>query len=119
MTRLSNSVQLIGNLGADPEVKVFDNGNTLCKLSLAVNEYFRDKEGNSQKRTNWMKVAAWGKTAEQMVNILTKGNRVAINGKLINRQYDGQDGKRRFVTEVHANQFLNLTPAVKNDNLPF
>lgn len=119
MTRLSNSVQLIGNLGNDPEVKVFDNGNTLCKLSLAVNEYFKDKEGKSQKRTNWMKVAAWGKTAEHMVNILTKGNRVAINGKLINRQYDGKDGKKRYVTEVYATQFLNLTPAAKVDKLPF
>ncbi|TVR82870.1 MAG: single-stranded DNA-binding protein [Saprospirales bacterium] len=119
MTRVSNSVQLIGNLGADPEVKVFDNGNTLCRLSIAVNEYFRDKEGNNQKKTNWMKVAAWGKTAERMVSFLSKGNRVAINGKLVNRQYDGQNGQKRYVTEVHAYNFMNLSPAPDRDNLPF
>ena len=119
MTNLSNSVQLIGNLGSDPEVKVFDNGNTLCKLSLAVNEYFKDQKGENQKRTNWMKVAAWGKTAEQMVSILNKGNRIAINGKLVNRSYDDKDGRKRFVTEVYATQFINLTPAAQKDDLPF
>ncbi|TVR89881.1 MAG: single-stranded DNA-binding protein [Saprospirales bacterium] len=119
MTRVSNSVQLIGNLGADPEVKVFDNGNTLCRLSVAVNEYFKDREGNNQKRTNWMRVAAWGKTAEQMVSILSRGSRVAINGKLINRQYDGKDGQRRYVTEVQAYNFLNLTRASDKEKLPF
>ncbi len=119
MTNLSNSVQLIGNLGADPEVKVFDNGSTLCRLSLAVNEYFKDSNGISQKRTNWMKVAAWGKTAEQMVNILNKGNRVAINGKLVNRSYEDKEGRKQYATEVYANQFINLTPATQKDNLPF
>ncbi|TVR76212.1 MAG: single-stranded DNA-binding protein, partial [Chitinophagaceae bacterium] len=62
---------------------------------------------------------AWGKTDKHMVSILNKGNRAAINGKLVNRSYQDKEGRKHYATEVYANQFINLTPAVQKDNLPF
>lgn len=113
MTHLSNHVQLIGHLGADPEFITFDNGNHLCKIDVAINEYYKDKSGEKQTNTYWHRVVSWGKTAELMSQILKKGSKVAVTGKIVKRDYEDKNGQTRYVTEVQANQFLNLTPKAK------
>ncbi|TVR85495.1 MAG: single-stranded DNA-binding protein [Saprospirales bacterium] len=109
MTHLSNQVQLIGHLGADPSLITFDNGNNLCKADVAINEYYKDKEGETQTKTHWHRVVAWGKTAELMSKLLKKGSRVAFSGKIVKRSYEDKEGQTRYVTEVQVQQFLNLT----------
>ncbi|TVQ49868.1 MAG: single-stranded DNA-binding protein [Saprospirales bacterium] len=110
MTHLSNHVQLIGHLGQDPEFITFDNGNNLCKINVAVNEYYKDKAGNKQTNTSWHRVVAWGKTAELMNQLLRKGSKVALTGKMVRRDYEDKSGNTRYVVEVQADQFLNLSP---------
>lgn len=114
MTHLSNHVQLIGHLGADPNFITFENGNHLCKVNIAINEYYKDKNGEKQTKTYWHRVVSWGKTAELMSEILSKGSKVAITGKIVKRNFEDKEGNTRYVTEVQAEQFLNLSPSPKS-----
>ena len=100
MSTLRNKVQLIGNLGANPEVVNLESGKKLAKFSIATNESYKNAKGEKVEDTQWHNVIAWGKTAEIVENYLTKGNEVAIEGKLVNRNYDDKDGNKRYVTEV-------------------
>lgn len=108
MKTLNNQVHLIGNLGKDPELKQFGDGNAVCRFSLATNEYFKDKKGERQNRTDWHTVVAWGKLAEVMAKYLSKGQQVAVNGKLKSRKYDDSQGNTKYVTEVIVDDFLML-----------
>ena len=108
MSTLRNKVQLIGNLGANPEVVNLESGKKLAKFSIATNESYKNAKGEKVEDTQWHNVIAWGKTAEIVENYLTKGNEVAIEGKLVNRNYDDKDGNKRYVTEVVASELLML-----------
>jgi single-strand DNA-binding protein len=108
MNTLRNKVQLIGNLGGDPEVVNLESGKKLAKFSIATNESYKNAQGEKVEDTQWHNVIAWGKTAEVVENYLTKGNEVAIEGKLVNRNYEDKDGNKRFVTEVVASELLML-----------
>ena len=108
MRLIENKVLLIGNLGKDPEMKTLDNGNCLIRFRLATNEFYRTGEGK-QKKTLWHSVVAWGKLAERMETLLSKGRKVAIEGKLNHYTYDDDSGDTRYVTEVVANDFLLLS----------
>lgn len=110
MNTLSNQVQLIGNLGQDPEMKTFDNGNKMCRFSLATNEYYRDSDGEKQQRTDWHTVVAWGAISENVAKVLKKGDKAAVSGKLKSRSYEDQEGNTRYVTEIVAEDFLKLNP---------
>ena len=105
MNILRNHVQLIGRVGADTEMKTFDSGKSMVTLSLATNDYYKDKDGNKQERTEWHRIVAWGKTAELMDQLLKKGDEVAVEGKLTHRSYE-KDGETRYATEVIVNEFL-------------
>ena len=94
MNTIKNTVQLIGNLGKDVDLVKFENGNQLAKMSLATNDYYRNKEGEKVEETQWHNLVAWGKKAEVMARILKKGNEVAIQGKLTHRTYEDKDGKK-------------------------
>ncbi|MEZ5003461.1 MAG: single-stranded DNA-binding protein [Chitinophagales bacterium] len=111
---LRNQVQLIGNLGMNPEVKQMENGNKLAKMSLATNEYYTDSKGEKITKTQWHNVVAWGKTAEIAEKFLEKGKEVAIKGKLTYRSYDDKDGNKKFVTEIVTDEILFLDKAGKN-----
>ena len=111
---LRNQVQLIGNLGMNPEVKQMENGTKLAKMSLATNEYYTDSKGEKIEKTQWHNVVAWGKTAELAEKYLQKGKEVAIKGKLTYRSYDDKDGNKRFITEVVTDEILFLDKAAKN-----
>ena len=107
MNALRNKVQLIGNLGMDPEIKVI-NENKLAKVSIATNESYKNAKGELIKETQWHNLIAWGKTADIMDKYLKKGSEVAIEGKLINRNYTDKEGVKRYVTEIQVNEVLML-----------
>ena len=108
MNALRNKVQLIGNLGNNPEVKSFDGGKKLAKMSIATNESYKNAKGEMVKETQWHNLIAWGKTAEIIEKHLKKGSEVAIEGKLINRNYTDKDGVKRYFTEIEVNELLML-----------
>jgi single-strand DNA-binding protein len=102
--RTTNRVQLTGNLGSNPEIKVFDNGNKLARFSIATKEEYRTKSGEKAEDTQWHFIAAWGKMAEQIEAELKKGSFVSIEGRLTTRNYVGKDGQKKYVTEVVASE---------------
>ena len=108
MNNLKNKVQLIGNLGMNPEIKNLDSGKKLAKFSIATNESYKNAQGEKVEDTQWHNLVAWGKTAEIIEKYLKKGNEVAIEGKLVNRNYDDKDGNKRYVTEIVINEILML-----------
>ena len=105
-----NKVILIGNLGKDPEVKYTPSGTPVAKIALATNERFKDKSGEWQDRTEWHNVVLWQRLAEIAGEYLKKGGKVYIEGRLQTRQWEGQDGQKRYTTEVIAQTMLLLDP---------
>lgn len=105
---MRNKVTLIGNIGNAPEVKELNGGNKLAKFSLATNETYRNKAGEKVTDTQWHNLTAWGKTAEIVGKYLKKGSEVAIEGKLLNRNYTDKDGVKRYVTEIQVNELVML-----------
>ena len=108
MKTLRNKVQLIGNLGVNPEVKTLDGGKKLAKMSIATNESYKNVKGELVKETQWHNLIAWGKTADIIEKYLKKGSEAAIEGKLINRNYTDKEGLKRYVTEIQVNELLML-----------
>jgi single-strand DNA-binding protein len=103
-----NKVILIGNLGTDPELKSVPSGRPCCHLRLATTAVFKDAAGLRQEKTEWHRVTAWGPVAEQCVRFLKKGRSVYVEGRLENRSWDGEDGKKRWATDVVANRVVFL-----------
>lgn len=103
-----NKVILIGRLGTDPDVKTIGSGNTVARLNIATSETWV-KEGQRQERTEWHRVTVWGKLAEICGKHLAKGRQVYVEGKLQTRQWEDQQGQKRYSTEIVANtvQFLS------------
>lgn len=106
MSTLRNKVQLIGNLGANPEIKTLDSGSKLAKFSIATTERYKNKQGEQVSDTQWHNIIAWGKTADLVEQYVQKGNQVGIEGKLTSRSYDDKDGVKRYVTEVVCSELL-------------
>jgi len=108
MYSLRNKVQLIGNLGKLPEIKTMDSGKRLVKFSLATNEIYTNAKGEKVKETQWHNLVAWGKLADIAEKYLNKGSEVAVDGKLITKDYTDKDGKKKYVTEIQVNELLLL-----------
>ena len=108
MSTLRNKVQLIGNLGNDPEIINLDSGKKIAKFSIATNETYKNKEGERVTDTQWHNVVCFGKTTEIIETYVTKGKEVAIEGKLSHRSYDDKEGNKRYTTEVVCNELLML-----------
>lgn len=108
MSTLKNSVQLIGNLGNDPEVVNLESGRKLAKFSLATNETYKNQQGEKVTETQWHNLVVWGKTAEIAEKYLTKGREVAVNGKLTYRNYEDKNGVKRYFTEIVVNDLQLL-----------
>ncbi|MEO6902038.1 MAG: single-stranded DNA-binding protein [Bacteroidia bacterium] len=106
MSALRNKVQLIGNLGMDPEIKTLDGDKKLAKMSLATNESYKNAKGEKVTETQWHNLIAWGKTADIIEKYLKKGSEVAIEGKLINRTYTDKEGIKKYITEIQVNELL-------------
>ena len=104
-----NKVQLIGNLGKDPELSYTPSGVAVAKFSVATGERWKDQEGNMQERTDWHNIVAWRKLAEICGQYLKKGSKVYIEGKLQTRSWDDKNtGVKRYATEVVADDLIML-----------
>ena len=108
MNAMKNKVQLIGNVGNDPEIKNLDGGKKVANLTIATNDSYKNDKGEKVEQTEWHKVVAWGKTAEIIEKYVTKGIQIAIEGKLTHRSYDDKNGEKRYITEVVVNDLLLL-----------
>ena len=109
MARGVNKVILIGNLGADPETRAMPSGSTVANLRIATSESWRDKtSGEQQERTEWHRVALFGRLAEIASEYLRKGSQVYIEGSLRTRKWQDKEGKDRYTTEVKANDMQML-----------
>ncbi|MBP2831570.1 single-stranded DNA-binding protein [Aquimarina sp. U1-2] len=108
MNTLKNKVQLIGNLGQEPEIVNLESGKKLAKFSLATNDYYYDKKGDKITDTQWHNIVAWGKTADIIEKYVNKGQEIAIEGKLTSRSYEDNTGQKKYITEVVCNELLML-----------
>ncbi len=108
MNNLKNRVNLIGNLGIDPEVKELENGKKFARISLATTESYKKSNGEQVKNTEWHNLIAWGSTASFAEKYLRKGAEVAIEGKITHRSYDDAKGNKKYITEVVINEILML-----------
>lgn len=105
---IKNRVQLIGNLGANPDVRMTETGKKVVKFSMATNEIYRNAKGDKVKETQWHNLVCWGKVADVAEKYLIKGSEVAIEGKLTTRTYTDKEGNKKYVTEVQVNELLML-----------
>lgn len=113
MTSLKNRVQLVGNLGSNPEVKTFDNGNKVAKFTMATNEVYNNGNGKTTESTQWHNIVAWGKQAEIAEKYLSKGKEIAIEGRLTYRQYEDKNQQKKHITEIVLNSYI-VFPAKQN-----
>ena len=119
-----NRVQLIGNLGADPEVRRLENGVAVARIRIATSETYKDKEGKEQTITEWHSVVAWRGLAEVIEKYMHKGDRIFIEGKLSTRSYQADNGETRYTTEVKADNMIMLsgrregTPGLNRPPMP-
>lgn len=133
MSTLRNRVQLIGHLGAAPEMKTLENGAKVARLRMATNESYKTASGEWKDETMWHSVSAWEKLAERAVQQFHKGSYVMLEGKLVNRSYTDSTGAKKYVSEVRAISMILLdkksgeaqpVPALElagpeDDGLPF
>jgi single-strand DNA-binding protein len=105
-----NKVILVGNLGADPELRYTASGTAVATLSVATNRRWKDKSGQMQDDTEWHRVIVWAQSAEFCGNYLSKGSKVYVEGRLQTRKWQDQSGVDRYTTEVIATTIQNLTP---------
>ncbi len=108
MYNLKNNVQLIGRLGAKPEIKTFDNGKKLASISLATNETYKNQKGEKVEETQWHRLSAWGKIADIAEKYTDKGMEIAISGKLVYRSYENKQGEKQYTTDIQVNELLLL-----------
>lgn len=108
MRNLKNRVNLIGNLGMDPEIKKLENGSSLARFSLATSDSYKNKDGEKIKETQWHNLVAWGNTAQFAEKYLKKGQEIAVEGKLTHRTYEKGEGEKQYITEVVVNEIQML-----------
>jgi single-strand DNA-binding protein len=101
-----NRVMLLGNLGADPELRFTQGGQAVLNMRLATTESYLDKDKVRRERTDWHNVVVWGKRGEALAKILTKGSSVFIEGSLRTSSYDNKEGQKVYKTEINANNIL-------------
>ena len=114
---MKNVCNFIGRLGADPEMKRMNNGDAVANLSLAVSERWKDKEGNRQERTEWVKLVCFSAGLCRVIeSYLKKGSLIDVTGKMKTRKYQTQDGQDRYSTEIVIDQLVMLDGKDNRDN---
>jgi single-strand DNA-binding protein len=106
-----NKVIIVGHLGGDPELKYTSSGQAVARFNVATSENWTDKQGQKQERTEWHRVVVWGKLGEVCGKHLSKGRQAYVEGRLQTRQWEDQQGQKRYTTEVVANTVQFLGPA--------
>jgi len=109
MKAIKNRVQLMGYLGADPEIKIFEETKKLAHIRLAVNDRYKNAKGEWVDETQWFNLVAWSKLAVYAEKYLIKGIEVAVEGRLINKSYTDKNLVKRFSTDIHLSEILILT----------
>ena len=112
MNNLRNRVQLIGNLGQDPEIKVLESGKKVVRFTMATKEEYKNANGQKVSESTWHNIVAWDTLADIASKYLKKGNEVAVEGRLSYRTYDDKNGETRYVTEI----ILNDLALLRNQN---
>jgi single-strand DNA-binding protein len=102
-----NKVILLGNVGAEPEVRALDGGKKVARVRVATTERYTDQQGNKQEQTEWHSVTLWGGLADVVDKYLHKGSQVYIEGKIRTREYEAK-GEKRYATEIMANDMKLL-----------
>ncbi|WP_456387511.1 single-stranded DNA-binding protein [Desulfolithobacter sp.] len=105
-----NKVILIGNLGADPEIRYTQSGTPVANFNLATSETWRNQDGTKEERTEWHRIVAWRRLAEICGEYLNKGTRVYIEGSIRTRKWEDRDGNPRYTTEIEAREMKILSP---------
>ena len=105
---MKNRVQLIGNVGQDPEVKTVNGDRKVANFTVATNDFYYNDKGDKVEQTEWHRVTAWGKTAEIIEKFVVKGKEIGIEGKLTHRSYDDKEGNKKYITEIVASEVLLL-----------
>jgi single-strand DNA-binding protein len=108
MNNLRNRVQLIGNLGQDPEMKTLESGKKMVKFTVATSESFKNGDGQKVNETTWHNVVAWNGIAEVAGKFLKKGGQVAVEGRIVYRSYEDKAGVTKYITEIVANDLVML-----------
>lgn len=108
-----NKVILIGNLGAEPEVRYTPSGRPVANFRIATTENWTNKDGGREERTEWHRIVAWGRLGEICGEYLHKGKQVYIEGKLQTRSWEDREGNKRYTTEIIAQTMKMLGPAGK------
>jgi single-strand DNA-binding protein len=108
MNKLRNRVQLIGRLGAKADVKKLESGKSVANFNMATNEVYFNAKGEKVEETTWHHVVAWNKQAETIEKYTDKGSEIAVEGKIVNKNYTDKEGIKRYVTEVHIDEILLL-----------
>jgi single-strand DNA-binding protein len=103
-----NKVILVGRLGRDPESRFTASGQAVCNFSLATDRSYKDRNGQTQKQTEWHKIVAWGKLAEICQKFLKKGSQIFVEGRIQSRQWEDQQGQKRTAFEIVANEMRML-----------
>ncbi len=106
MRNLRNSVQLIGRLGKDPEVKTLTSGKCMTTFFIATTDVYKNAEGEKVEDTQWHNIVTWGRKAEIASEYLKKGQEVAIEGKLVHITYETSSGEKRYTTEINVNELV-------------
>ena len=113
-----NKCMIIGNLGRDPELRYTAGGQAVSQFSVAVNRNYKDPQGEWREETEWFRVVAWGPLAERTAEYLRKGRKVYCEGRLQTRQWEGQDGQKRYTTELIANTVTPLDQRPREEGEP-
>lgn len=108
MNALRNRVQLIGNLGQDPDVKTLESGKKVARFTIATNDSYKNADGQKVEETIWHNIVAWNGLAETASKYLQKGKEVAVDGRLVYRSYEDKKGVTKYITEIVLNELLLL-----------
>lgn len=111
-----NKVMLIGNLGADPEIRYTQSGTPVVNFRIATTERWKGQDGQQQEQTEWHSIVAWRRLAEICSEFLSKGSKVYIEGKLQTRKWQDQNGNDRYTTEIVARDMQMLSPRGASQN---
>ncbi len=114
MTSLNNKVQLIGNLGKDPEVKEFEGGRKVAKFPLATTESYKNDAGEKISETSWHSIVAWNGLATIAEKYLNKGKEVAVEGRITYRNFEDKEGNKKYFTEIILSQIQLLRNGKEN-----
>jgi single-strand DNA-binding protein len=115
MNNLRNKVQLLGNLGQDPETKTLENGKKVVHFTLATKDDFKNGDGQKISETTWHNIVAWNGLADVAGRFLKKGREVLVEGRIVYRNYEDKKGATRYITEIVLNDLVLLRSSKNKD----